>query len=105
MTEPLVHNSTSKKQIKDAERKIKYARQRAIDDMKKVIDLPEGRRVISRLLADFKIGQLAWKPGAEINRDVAKYECANHILSQVVKADPVIAAKMLTDAYVEALSE
>ena len=95
----LVKNAASEKQVKKAVSQEKLEAKRVIDDLKAVLDTPEGRRVISRWLAQFKIGQMEWKPGAEINRNVGHHECANYILGQVVRADPAIGAKMLIEAY------
>ena len=95
----LVNNAASEKQIKKAVSKEKLAAQRVVDDWTAVLELEPGRRVISQLLAQFKIAQLEWKAGAEINRNVGIYECANHILAQVIKIDPDLGAKMLAEAY------
>ena len=95
----LVKNAASEKQIKKAVSKEKLAAQRVVDDWTAVLELEQGRRVISQLLAQFKIAQLEWKAGAEINRNVGIYECANHILAQVIKIDPDLGAKMLAEAY------
>lgn len=95
----LVKNAASEKQIKKAVSKEKLAAQRVVDDWTAVLELEQGRRVISQLLAQFKIAQLEWKAGAEINRNVGIYECANHILAQVIRIDPELGAKMLAEAY------
>ena len=95
----LVKNAASEKQVKKAAKKEELEANRVIDDLKAILDMPEGRRVISRWLAQFKIGQMEWKPGAEINRNVGHHECANYILGQVVRVDPDIGAKMLIEAY------
>ena len=97
----LVKNAASEKQVKKAVSKEKLEAKRFIDDWKAILELPQGRRIISRLLADFKIAQLEWKAGAEINRNVGIYECANHILAQVIRVDPELGAKMLAEAYVK----
>ena len=95
----LVKNAASEKQVKKAVKKEELEAKRVTDDLKAVLDMPEGRRVIARWLAQFKIGQMEWKPGAEINRNVGHHECANYILGQVVRVDPEIGAKMLIEAY------
>ena len=95
----LVKNAASEKQVKKAVKKEELEAKRVIDDMKAVLATPEGRRVISRWVAQFKIAQLEWKPGAEINRHVGHHECARYILGEVIKADPDIGAKMLSEAY------
>ena len=95
----LVKNAASEKQIKKAVNKEKLAAQRVVDDWTAILELPQGRRVISQFLSQFKIAQLEWKAGAEINRNVGIYECANHILAQVIKIDPDLGAKMLAEAY------
>ena len=97
----LVKNAASETQVKKAVNKEKLEAKRYADDWKAVLELPQGRRVISTLLAQFKIAQLEWKAGAEINRNVGIYECANHILAQVIKVDPELGAKMLAEAYVK----
>ena len=93
MSDAMVKNAADPKQVKKAERLEREAVKKKREDLRVVLEMPEGRRVIARWLADFKIGQLRWKPGAEINREVARYECANHILSAVVSVDPAIGAK------------
>lgn len=95
------YNAANPKDIKKAKHKEKDAAEQALDDMKAVLAMPEGRRIFAGLLAEFKIAQLEWRPGAEINRNVGIYECANHILGRIVKADPELGAKMLTEAYVK----
>lgn len=98
------YNAANPKKVKEAKRKEKSEKDKALNDLKTILEMPEGRRTISRWLAKFKIGQLEWKAGAEINRNVAQYECANFILGQVIRANPEAGALMLTEAYKEAIS-
>lgn len=97
--EALVKNVADPQQVRDAGVKVKMERDRELEDIRFILTLQEGRRFLSRVLAKFKVAQLHWRPGAEINRDVGHFECASFILGEIVRADAAIGAQMLTEAY------
>lgn len=96
---PFVKNAADPQQVKEAGAKVKLNRDQELDDIRAILALPEGRRFLARVLAQFKVAQLHWRPGAEINRDVGHFECASFILGEIVRADAAVGAQMLTEAY------
>ncbi len=99
MSKPLVRNAADPEQVKAAGSKAKIARDEELEDIREILALKSGRRFLSKILAKFKVAQLHWRPGAEINRDVGHFECASFILGEIIRADPAIGAQMLTEAY------
>lgn len=51
MTKPFVKNASSKKQVKEAAKKERFKEHGEKEDMSKVLSLPEGRRVLWRVLS------------------------------------------------------
>ncbi len=100
MTKPaLVGNAADEKQVKRGGIEERFNAKQELTDMQWILSEPMGRRFILKFLGKFGIARLAWRPGAEINRDVGHFECAKYLLEEVVLADPDMGAALLADAY------
>lgn len=96
----LVGNAADKEQVKSAARKEKYNREQELNDLREVLGLPSGRRLITKYITKFRLAGVKWLPGAEIHRLVGHHECANVIMRDITEADPNLAAQMMIEAYI-----
>lgn len=62
----------------------KFERTNELLDLKKVLETPEGRRVMARLLAYCRVGQSIWAPGVEIHYNAGAQD-VGHFLQDEMK--------------------
>lgn len=92
-------NVADEKQIKNQAFKAKLARDNELNDLRTVLALPAGRRLITRLLAYTNVHGSCWRPGAEIHKRAGEQEVGQFIMREVVMADSKLASEMFIEAY------
>lgn len=104
----LVQNAGSGKQVKNAERKEKDRRARELDDLRAVMTLPEGRRLIWRLLGFCGFGENpSHARGDMTHQNIGKADVARYIFSEMgyLKNGLDLKQLMEREAYVLANNE
>lgn len=81
-----IKNVADKEQVKSAERNAEKIRDRELSDLKIVLELPEGRRFIWRLLEQCKVFESIWHPSALIHHNSGKQDVGHFVMSEVVEA-------------------
>lgn len=64
----------------------RYTRENELLDLKKVMDTPEGQRLIARLLTFCRVGKSVWAPGVEIHYNVGVQDVGHYIQDEVAMA-------------------
>jgi hypothetical protein len=75
----------------------KLIRDRELDDLRAVLDLPHGRRLLWRLMGEAGLFSTVWDPSSKIHYKAGQQDFGRYILLEVVAARP--------DAYPQMISE
>lgn len=93
----LVKNAADEGQVKEAEQKLTHGRKRELQDLRAVLSLQEGRRLIWRLLGHCKINGSIWHPSAQIHYNSGMQDVGHFILGEVVSAGEEFYFQMMTE--------
>lgn len=95
----MVRNAADPKQVKHAGRKEKDARARALNDLRQVLAIPEGRRTIWRLM---EWTQYLENPtharGDMTHQNIGRADVGRFILSEIMEADDNVFFTMMQEA-------
>jgi hypothetical protein len=83
----VVKNAADAEQIKNAGKKLSVKRENELSDLKKILSLPEGRRLIWRLLGFCKVFESIWHPSALIHANAGRQDVGHFIMAEVSDAD------------------
>lgn len=88
MSTPEPFNAADKRQVKERERQEKNSAKQAVIDLRAVLAMPEGRRVIWRLLEHCGLYRSPFNPNAAIAAHNAGLQAAAlHLLAEIQQAD------------------
>jgi len=80
----MVANAADSKQVKNAGRKEKDRRQRELDDLRAVLDMPQGRRLLWRLIALSGYSENPSHPRGDVtNQNIGKADMGRIIISEI----------------------
>lgn len=100
MTKPVITNAADEKQAQEAKGKLKRKRMAELNDVRDVLAIPAGRRVLLRLIAEFRVSQSVMDPNPGIQSwNSGRQDAAQFILGEIVVADFKVGAEMLAQAY------
>lgn len=99
--ESLVKNAADSEQVKKAENKEKFNREKELRDLASILQEPQGRRFIWRLLEHCKLFESIQKQSAEIHYLSGIRDIGLFILSEVNDADQVAFFKMMVESQKE----
>lgn len=88
MSEPLVSNAASEKQVKRAKRREKDGDTAHIKAMKAVLSTPEGKAVIWRILEHCSVFSSIWHPSAQIHYNAGRQDVGHWLTAVITAADP-----------------
>lgn len=76
--------------------RVSQKRQRAeeITDLKAVLELPQGRRVLTRLIQHCHVFRSIWRASAEIHKYAGHQEVGQFLLEEIKAADPKVAGEI-----------
>lgn len=99
MTEPLVTNASSKKQVKAAHAKELRGRDREIEDVRHVLRTKEGRRFYWRLMAKCKSFESILHPsGSMLYYQAGQQDIGHFLLGELVATDENKLIEMMIEA-------
>lgn len=94
----LVANAADREQVREAGNKERRARMREMDDVKAILDLPQGRRFMWRLLEHCSVHASVFAGNdAMTNHLSGKQDVGHFVLGEIVEARP--------QAYVDMMLE
>lgn len=92
-----VRNASNKEHIERVETKQKIAEKQRIEDLVRLLAMPEFRRFIWRLLSRCKVNQSVFEQSARIYYNSGQQDIGHYVLGEVVEARP--------DAYIQMMEE
>ncbi len=101
---PFVRNAADEEQVREAEGKSRRKNDQDSNDFRAVLALPEGKRVLARLLARCRVASSVWHPSSQIHYSAGIQDVGHFIMQEIVSADEAVAAQMMVNAYREELN-
>lgn len=92
-----IKNAANKAQVKDSESKARRRRERELTDLEMVLQTPEGRRLLWRVLEHCKVFESIWHPSALIHHNAGKQDVGHFVMSEIVEADEKSLLLMMTE--------
>lgn len=84
----LVGNAGDPAQVAEGTRREKELRERELKDLRAILDMPEGRRFVWRLLEHCKVFQSIWHPSALIHFNEGARNVGLFVLNDIEEANP-----------------
>lgn len=97
MVDPLVKNAADPSQVGEAKKKEKSQRDLELDDIRKILSEPVGRRVLWRWLKRAKTFESIWEPSAKIHYNAGLQDFGHFLLAEVTEADENLLFKMMSE--------
>jgi hypothetical protein len=96
MSEIELQSEESKKQRKEAEDKAQRLRDRELNDIRKVLEFPEGRRLLWRVMSEARMFHISFVPGCPDQTDFneGQRRVGNWLYNQIFRANPSAFQKM-----------
>lgn len=92
-----VKNASDSKQVREAEKKVRFDRTSELDDIKAVLSNPQGRRFLWKLLAHCRVSESIWHPSALIHYNAGIQDVGHFIQAEIVAADQDAYIKMMVE--------
>ncbi len=73
-------------------------REEELNDLRVILKLPEGRRIIWRLLGHCSVFESIWDPSSRIHKNAGRQDVGHFILGEVTEADDESLLKMMKEA-------
>lgn len=86
MEKAMVKNAADPKQVKRAANKEQFKKDNERSDLSKVLETPEGRRVMWRLLEHCKVFGSVWDPSSRIHYYAGKQDVGHFLMAEIVDA-------------------
>lgn len=83
----MVANAASEKQVRSAKQKELDRRDNELADVKSVLGIPGGRRLLWRLLEHCKVFETIWIHNAQIHYNAGKQDVGHMIMKEITDAD------------------
>lgn len=96
-------NISDEAKVNARKKDLEKQRKHELEDLRKVIQSPEGRRVMARIIAHCRVFSSVWHPSALIHKNAGEQELGQWIMGEIVYADPKAGAQMLVDGFVTEL--
>lgn len=100
-----VRNAADPRQVKQGKQKENLARRAELDDVRAVLKVPGGRRLLWRLLERCKVLASVWEPSARIHYNAGQQDVGHYILGEVTEADPEAFLEMMRESKERELQE
>lgn len=100
MAEPrraLVDNAGSEKQVRAAQKIARRRRAQEVRDIQALLQMPEGRRVLWRILEKCGTFRSVWHPSSLISYNSGQQDLGHWLLNEVIEVQPAAYVQMLTE--------
>lgn len=95
----LVRNAGDKKQVESAAKREKLRRENELADLRAVLETPEGRRLVWRLLGKYKWGQTPFDlEVTQLAFNVGVQNAGNYLMAEILEADQAKLLLMMTES-------
>ncbi len=97
MKQPLIDDLSDKKQVKQAEIKLKLGRDLELSDIAFVLSTLEGRRFVWRLLSRCQVFRAEYENSARIHFDAGQRNLGLFIMAEISEANENLLFKMMSE--------
>lgn len=97
--DPLVKNATNEKQIRKAKKGEEHHRDQELEDLRKLINAPEGRRVLWRIMSKCKTFQTIWHNSALIHYNAGQQDIGHWLMSEITETGEESLFVMMKENY------
>ena len=97
MDKSLVKNAASERQVKKAKDKELSKRDLELNDLRSVLELPEGRRVMWRLMEHCRVFGSIWESSAKIHYKSGQQDIGHFIMAEIVDANEKYLFEMMKE--------
>lgn len=91
-------NAADERQVKYHDRKQRSRRQRELDDLRAVLQLEAGRRLIWRVLEHCSVFSSVWDPSSRIHHNAGRQDVGHFVMAEVAAADDEAIYRMMREA-------
>ena len=84
---PNVKNAADPEQVEKAAKKVGLARENELADLKAVLAMPQGRRLLWRLLTHCSVFESIWHPSALIHANAGRQDVGHFIMAEITEAN------------------
>lgn len=84
---PYVRNAADSEQVAESVKKARLKRENELADLAKILAIPEGRRVLWRLMSKCKVFGSIWEPSARIHYNSGLQDFGHFIMAEIAEAD------------------
>ena len=92
-----VKNAADRKQVKKAKNKLRDAQIQAQEDLRFLMQSPQGQRFLMRLLGKCRLNQSIWHPSAAIHKNAGIQEVGQEIYKEMLQVDAAQAVKLVAN--------
>ena len=86
---------------KQQQKKPSLERLNELKDLKDVLDMPAGRRLLWRFMAHAKVFESIWSPSAAIHYQSGQQDFGHFILTEILEADGKSYLKMIEESQIK----
>lgn len=83
----LVRNAADEKQVRRGTRLAVRRRERELNDLRAVLALPVGRRVLWRVLTHCRVFASIWDPSSRIHYQAGRQDVGHYLIAEIDEAD------------------
>jgi hypothetical protein len=91
-------NTSDKSEVKRAELKEGMIRRQEMDDLRAVMNTPEGRRFIWRLMGHCRVFGSVWEASAKIHYNAGVQDVGHFLMAETTEADKDLFLQMQKEA-------
>jgi hypothetical protein len=95
---PPRRNAADERQVKFHDRKQRSRRDREINDLKAVLQMEPGRRVLWRILEHCSVFASVWDPSSRIHHNAGRQDVGHFVMAEIVAADDEAIYRMMREA-------
>lgn len=95
MPDTLVRNAADESQVREAGKQERFQRRQELDDLRAVLSLEAGQRLLWRLLEHCQVFHSIWHPSALIHHNAGRQDVGHFLLSEITTAQPDALVKMM----------
>lgn len=97
MEKSVVRNAADHKQVKKAKRTQKEVRKQELNDIRYIMQSPQGRRFMWRLLGRCKTFGSIWETSAKIHYNAGQQDMGHFIMAEITQADEELFFNMMKE--------
>lgn len=91
-------NAADEEQVKQARSREKRIRERELSDIRYLLQSPQGRRFLWKLMGRCKTFESIWEPSAKIHFNAGQQDLGHFIMAEIIEADENSLLQMMKES-------